>query len=213
MNKKKNKRNSLFGKVIILLTLSFGIKLFFSCTPSSPIPIEINYNTISAVGVDNSGRFVDYYSTIDTIYSDAIALKLTLSDSNMFYASSYSPNILQSFSFHTMHAESIEPYYIPKNKVIGIKIKTLLDINETIKAGEDISAHILCSKRENFGMYNNLSHGISWLNGVQNYESSAIVLVLKTSVKNTNAQFEVVVTFDSGDSLLCTTEIFTIIES
>ncbi len=214
MNKsKKEKKVSFIAKAIIMLTLGFGIKLFISCTPHSQIPIEINYNKINVVGVDNSGRFLDYYSIKDTLYSDAIALKLTLSDTLCLFTSAYFPNTMQAFSFQTLLAKSFDPSYIPQDKVVEIKVKTLLDIDEFIKAGDDISEQILCATPDNFVMYYNLSHGISWLNGVQHCENSSIVLILKSSVKNSNAQFEVVVILESGDKLLWVTEQFTIIES
>ncbi len=213
VKKKQEKKASHTSKAIILLAFGFGIKLFFSCTPNFQCPTEINYNNISVEGIDNSGRFMGYYNTLDSVYSDAVALKLTLSDTSRFYPTSYSLNIMQAFSFQTIQARSIDPSYFPLNKVVGINVRTLLDINESIKAGDDISEHILCSKGDNFEMYHNLSQGISWLNGVQYYENSSIVLVLKVSVRNANAQFEIVVTLDSGDDLLCKTEIFTIIES
>jgi hypothetical protein len=213
-NKKKENGVTLIPKVILLLTLGFGIKLFFSCTPYSQDPIEINYNNISVVGIDNSDRYLDYYNSIDTIYSDAVALKLTLSDTSKYYATSLFPTLRETFSFQTLKAKDIEPSYIPRYKVIDIKVKTLLDINDSLKAGDDISEHILCSSRDNFDLYYNLSQGITWLNGIQSYyESSSIIIVLKASVKNANAQFEVKVTLDNGNELLGTTGIFTIIES
>jgi len=51
-NKKKEHEVTLIPKVILLLTLGFGIKLFFGCTPYSHDPIEINYNKISVIGID-----------------------------------------------------------------------------------------------------------------------------------------------------------------
>jgi hypothetical protein len=210
----KDNKVTLIPKVLIILTLSFGIKLFFSCTPYSQDPIEIDYNHISIIGIDNSDRYMDNYTAIDTIYSDAVALKLTLSDTSKYYAALFSPNLFEAFSFQTLKADDIDPSYIPRNKVIDIKIKTLLDLNDTLKAGDDISEYILCASRDDFDLYHNLSHGISWLNDIQSYyERGSIILVLKASVKNTNAHFEITVTLDNGIELLGTTEIFTIIES
>ncbi len=214
MTMEKDNKVTLIPKVLIILTLSFGIKLFFSCTPYSQDPIEIDYNHISIIGIDNSDRYMDNYTAIDTIYSDAVALKLTLSDTSKYYAALFSPNLFEAFSFQTLKADDIDPSYIPRNKVIDIKIKTLLDLNDTLKAGDDISEYILCASRDDFDLYHNLSHGISWLNDIQSYyERGSIILVLKASVKNTNAHFEITVTLDNGIELLGTTEIFTIIES
>lgn len=203
----------LIPKAIILLILGFGVRLFFSCTPFSQDPIEIEYNSISIVGINNSERFLDYYSSVDTIYSDAVALKLTLSDSSFFYESSFYENLTQTCSFQTLRADDIDPSYIPKHKVVDISVKTMLDINDSLNAGDDISEYVLTAYRDNFDLYHNLNQGILWLNGIQSYyESSSIILVLKTSVKNTNAQFEVIVTLDNGNKLTGITELFTIIE-
>ena len=189
-----------------------GLNCFFSCTPYYQDPIEIDYNHISVNGIDNSDRYMDNYTAIDTMYSDAVALKLTMSDTT-YYSALFSPNLLEAFAFKTLKAGDIDLSYIPRNKVIDIKIKTLLDINDDLKAGDDISEQILCAPREDFDLYHNLSHGLSWLNEIQSYyERSSIILVLKASVKNTNAHFEITVTLDNGIELLGTTEIFTIIE-
>ena len=204
----------LIPKVIILLTLGFVLRLFFSCTPYSQDPIEINYNSISLVGIDNSDIHLGYYSTIDTIYSDAVALKLTLSDTSNFYATSFYQDLIQTFSFQTLKADDIDPSYIPRNKVIDISVKTMFDINDSLNAGDDISEYVLTASRDDFDLYHNLNQGVLWLNGIQSYyESSSIILILKTSVENTTAQFEVIVTLDNGNKLIGMTEIFTIIES
>ena len=213
LKKKKEEKAVHIPKVIVLLAVGFVFKLFFSCTPFSDSVSEITYNTASIEGIDNSGMFMEFYSTTDTLYSEAVALKLTLSDSSVFYAASCSPGIMQGFSFRAAHATSINQTFVPVHKVKGIKVKTLLDMNDSIKAGDDITAHILCSQGNSYRMYSNLNQGISWLNGVQSEESSSIVLVLKKTVKNTNARLEVAIILDNGDELLCTTKLFTIIDS
>ncbi len=211
---KKRKKSTLIPKVFILLSLGFGINLFFSCRPYHRDPIEMNYNTISVLGIDNSERFLDYYNTTDTVYSEAVALKLTLSDSLIYYAASSFPKVKQMFTFQTLQADEIAPSYIPKNKVVDIQINTLLDINESLKAGDDISEHMLYTTGENFDLYYNSDKGISCLNGIQSYyEESFIILVLNTSIENTKAQFEVKVTLDNGNELVDTTNLFTIINS
>lgn len=213
LKKEKKKKTVPIPKVISLLAVGFGFKLLFSCTLFSDSLTEITYNSASIEGIENSGMFMEFYSTTDTLYSEAVALKLTLSDSSVFYAASCYRDIIQGFSFRAAHATSIVQTFVPVHKVEGIKVKTLLDMNDSIKAGDDISAHILCSQGNSYRMYSKLNQGISWLNDAQSEESGSIVLVLKTAVKNTNARFEVAITLDSGDELLCTTNLFTIIDS
>lgn len=209
----KEKKEFRVSRVLILLTLGFVIKIFFSCTPLSQSPTQITYNKISVVGVDNSGRFLSAHNELDTLYSEAVAFKLTLSDTSLLYASLLSSNIMQLFSFRTVQARSIEMTYIPKNKVVDIEVKTLFDINASIKAGDDISEYILCDRGDNFEMYYSLRQGMLWLNEIQYDKSSSIIFVLKIPVENTKAKFEVVVTLDNGNTLLCTTDLFTIISA
>ena len=136
-----------------------------------------------------------------------------MADTSRFYATSFLPNLQQTFSFQTVEAKDPAQSFIPLNKVVDIKVKTLLDINDSIKAGDDISEHILCTSRNDFDLYHNLNQGILWLNGIQSYGQNDLILVLKTTVNNTNAQFEVKVTLDNGNVLSGTTERFKIIES
>jgi len=212
-NVKKMKEIKLIPKVLLLLTLGFGIKLFFSCTPSTPDPFEIDYNNLSVTGIDNSEMYLAYHQSIDTLYSDAVTLKLTLSDTSEFYSASFSKKLMQTLSFPTLRADW-SPSYIPRNKVVDIKVITLFDVSESIKAGDEITEHLLYAARDSFDLYHNLSQGISKLNGMQsNDRGSVIVLVLKVSVENTQSQFEVKVTLENGDELSSTTELFTIIES
>lgn len=203
-------KESITSKIIIIFICCAGFKLFLSCTSD---PIEINYNNINLAGIDNSNRYLNFNSITDTMYADATAMKLSLSDTTMYYAASFSPNLIKEASlFQTVYITSISESFIPINKVVDIKVKTLLDINESIKTGDDISKYVLCSSRNDFSLYRNLSQGISWLNEVHYSPKQSIVLVLKKSIKNSNAQFEVKVTLDNGKELSGKTEIYSIIE-
>lgn len=210
----KENKASLIPKVIIILTLGFGLKLFFSCTPNSQDPIKINYNHLSVTGIDNSGRYLNNHTAMDTIFSEALALKLLLSDTARLFTALLSPNCMRALSFQTLKADDIAPSYIPRNKVIDIKIKTLFDIDDALKAGDDVSEYFLCASSNDFDLYHQLGYGISRLNDVQSfYEGGSIILILKESIKNTHAQFEVKIFLDDDSELLGTSGIFTIIES
>jgi hypothetical protein len=209
---KRMRKPRPMAKVFILLIVGFGFKLFFSCTPTPYDPIEFDYNKILVIGIDNSGKYMSANNAIDTLYAEAVALRLTLSDTSAFNTISILQNATQSFSFQTAQADSPVISYLPRNKVVDIRIKTLSDINSTIKAGTDVTALFLCAGSD-FNLYNSISHGISNLNGPQSYhKSGSIRLVLTTAVINTTAQFEVKVTFDNGSELASTTEVFTIIQ-
>ena len=211
---KKGFNGTLFQKVLIIFILSFVIRLFFGCNPFTPDPIGIDFNNVNITGIDNSGRFLGYNTidTLDTLYTEAVALRLSLSDTTKLYAASSYPNSYQTFSFQTLLATEIYQAYYPNNNVVEIKLKTLYDINSTLKAGDDISEHILCIRDNDFDLYHHLDEGISWLNDTQDYSGGSVILVLNTSVENTKAQFEVKVSLDNGKELSDTSNLFTIIK-
>jgi hypothetical protein len=206
--KKQWVKESFLLKVIAVFTLSFGIRLFFSCTP--PDPIEMNYNTLSLLGIDNSGRYIRSYSPIDTMYAEAVALELTVSDSIRHYAQNFN-KIVESVSFAPAMATSIDYSFIPVSKIEEIKVITLFDIDNEIKAGDDISQHILYAMDYNFEMYKNSHQAIAELNGVQSNPSCSIGIILKKMVKNTKAQFKVIILLDNNQELSCLSDTLTMI--
>ena len=195
-------------KVIVIFILSFGMRLFFSCTP--PDPIEMNYNTVSLLGIDNSGQYIRSYSQIDTMYAEAVALELTVSDSIQHYAQNFN-KIIESFSFTSAMAFSIDYSFIPVSKIEKIEVITLFDIDSEIKAGDDISEHIVFAKDSSFEMYKNNHQAIAELNGVQSEPSSSIGIILRKTVRNAKAQFKVNILLDDNQELSCVSEMLTII--
>lgn len=210
MNKKSNKfllEASITFKIIIIISITFITKLFFSCTPSPPI--EIHYNSIIVSGINNSDKFVGI-TNVDTMYSSAIALNLTLFDSTNRYHASNNKIVSKSFSITPAMAFSISKSFIPVNKVVYIKTTTMFDIDEDVKAGDDISNLIVYDTGDNF-LYQDMTHAISTMNRTQASASSSVLLALKKSIKNTKAQFNIQVTLDNGNKLSYTTNLFTII--
>lgn len=206
------KKTSNFSKILLFLVIDFGLRLVFSCNPPPPEEINFNYNKIDVVGVDNSGQYLNANNAVDTMYAGAVALKLSLSDTT-FYPTAYYQNIVQElFSFQSAYATSVARNFIPLEKVESIQIKTLMDINPDIKAGDDVTEHFLYASNDNFSLYQDLGQGIEQLNSVQSDTKSDIVLILNKTVQNTSARFEVKLTLDNGTTLSCTTELFTIIE-
>lgn len=204
------KSTAMNKKTIIVFVLGFGMSFFLSSCPSSPEVIGINYNNINITGIDNSTEYL-FQTSSNSIHADALALKLTLSETSIFQTSLLFPKLIESLSFQTAYASSpADPIYIPLNKVVAIKIKTLFDIDDSLSAGDDVSAHFLCSLGVWNDLYHNLNQGVSWLNSEFNNGDNSIVLVLKKSVKNRNAQFEIEVTLDNGKKLLAITEMYTI---
>lgn len=202
----------LIPKALFILIIGFAIRTLFSCTREKFDPVEIEYNAINIIGIDNSGQYVLERDTVHSFYPEAVALKIRLTDSTEYFASSLYQNMQDLLSFQTLKADSPEITYIPENKVTDIHITTLYDINGSLQAGDDISDHILYYNGT--GLYHGEDQAVLWLSGKQTYpDIGTLLLVLKASVNNTIAQFEITVTLEDGKEIKGITEIFTITAS
>jgi hypothetical protein len=170
------------------------------------------YNSIRVIGVDNSDRFLKRNTNVDTMHSGAVAFNLTLLDSTFdYYAFNYS-NALKSLSFTSVMALSFSMSFIPVNKVEEIKVTTLFDIDDEMRAGDDITNLILYEAGSDFELYQSINNAILNLNRDQPAASSSIFLALRIPIENAKAQFCVQVFLDDGNMLSSNTNIFTIIK-
>ena len=209
------KKRSVFSKVLLILAIDFGLRLFFSCDPARSVDIKLSYNKIDVTGVDNSGQFLNPNSNTDTMYADAVALRLCLSDSLQpgHYYSSRSI-MRELFSFQSTYAIPVTENYIPQISVENIRIKTLTNIDNDIQAGDDITDYFLYVPYDYYtdSLYQDLNKAITRLNSIQCKPWGEVILILRKTVQNTNARFEVSVALDNGETLSYTTELFNIIE-
>jgi len=208
-------KSSFYTRVTIIVIFYLSVKMFFSCVPQNPI--SFNYNSIRLYGVNNSGEYLINNTEIDTLYSDAVAINLQIADSTEYYyeANNYFINELKNtFSFEKAYATSIAPPpYYPENKVTAINVYSILDLNETIKAGDQLNDCLLFSYDNTFSLYHTNKDVCKYLSGVQDGPSSSVTIILKPAVTNTKAQFKVEVVLDNCTKLIDTTQVFHIIPS
>jgi len=202
--------NKKFNQVLIIF-IFYSFNIFISCV-GDPEILDMDYDTIALNGVDNSGEYLLYNSNTDIMYSEAVAIKLILSDTSDGY--SLLNNVKDLFSFQKANATSLpDPYYLPVNSVESIAIYTLLDINETILAGDQVNSNIYyVFKNDGNHLYND-ADPIDYFNSKEYYLSRSVVLILNTAVDNDAAQFRIDVTFEDGTVFSETTNLFTIIPS
>jgi len=205
---------AFYSRITIIAILYLSLKLFFSCGSYSVVFFD--YNSINLKGVDNSGQFLNN-KEIDTFYSDAIAINLQIADSTEHY---YDANILfikelkNVLSFEKAYATSpAPPHYYCENNVSAINVYSLLDLNETIKAGDQLNNCLLFSFDGAFNLYGTNDDACKYLNSDQNSKSGSVTLILKPTVTNTKAQFKVEVCLDDCTKLIDTTQVFHIIPS
>lgn len=196
-----------FRSAFILIVL-FGLRIIFSCTPQY---YDIFYNSINLTAVDNSGEYINSVVS-DTLYSDAVAFELTLSDSFPLYGS-LPERILRDLSFSPVLAFEVASVFIPQNRVSAIRVYTLFDLDSILLAGNDISDQVLYAPRMSHFIYSPLSSAVDFFNLDQGERSPSVYLILKYSVHNSLARFRVDVSFEDHTVLSDTTGIITIIPS
>ncbi|HPW67030.1 MAG TPA: hypothetical protein PLY32_03400 [Salinivirgaceae bacterium] len=206
-----NLKTSLLTKVIVILTLGFSIKLILSCTPHPSEPIEMNFNKIRVHGIDNSDKYLNNRKYVDTMYSNAVAFTLNLSDTTHGYSIYCANKALRTLSFAPAMATSISISYIPVNRVTQIKITTLLDIDDDIKAGDDITDIFLFENDRDGFLYKNINSAITKLNGKQSCASRSINAILTVAAKRPTLQLNFQVTLDNDIVLSVDTDVITIL--
>jgi patatin-like phospholipase/acyl hydrolase len=119
-----------------------------------------------------------------------------------------------ALSFKKAYATSLPPPAYYSNKLVkSIKVFTVFDLNQDIKAGDLLNECVVFSFGNDFGLYKNHQEACKHFN-TTNYEpSNSVTIILKSSVANTHAQFRVEVLFDDCTKLSDTTSVFNIIPS
>lgn len=203
-------RGSIYTKATVILLFCFFIKVLFSCR--EPEPLDMHYSKITLEMFDNSGH--PYYRTpSDTLYSDAVAFQMSLSDSSMYYYKSKTIRTAALFSFEPAYGFSPNISYQPVHLIQDIVVYTLYDIDDTFRAGDDITDSILYAYDYGFGMYQLKENAIKFANGLQYKPSCVLKLFLKSSVHNTLVRLSVEVILDNGTILSGTTDEYPVIPS
>lgn len=203
-------RSSFHSKAILILLCCFFIKVLFSCR--EPEPLDMQYSKMELELFDNSGH--PFYRTpSDTLYSDAVAIQMTLSDSGMYYYAAHTLKAAGLFSFAPVYGFSPNISYQPVHLVRDIHIFTLFDLDDRYRAGDDITDSILYAYDYGFGMYKMKEDAIKFANGLQSEPSCLLKLFLKSSVHNTSIRLRVEVILDDGSILSGTTDEYPVIPS
>lgn len=206
--KKRAHSYSKFIKALILITCWLLIKTLISCNP--PPPDYFLYNTLKIDCMNNAEDHIKV-NLSDTIYAEAVCLKLSLSDSTLYYAQSGIKSNTSSLTYKTATAMSIDESYIPEKKIQSIKVVSL---DNQINAGDDVTDLFLYTdKTFTSQLYQYQNWAISEFNEIQSTPGCHVYMVLKTPVQNNKAQFYIEVQLEDGAILSDTTNTFHIIQS
>lgn len=197
-------------KVTLLVIVFTAFRVLNSCTP--PPPVAINFNAVNAYGIDHSGKYAQTYQVADSMYSEAVAFVVTISDSTYWFDYYSCAHTLRDWlSFTEAKASDYSPCYYSKTKVSDLAFYTVYDINETIKAGERIDEHVYFSGVRAALYHQDKNRVIESFNGYQNVPFSSALLILRPKVQNNKVQFKIDITLEDGRVLTCLTNTVKII--
>lgn len=201
-------------RVFIVLTIIFISRLFFSCCNCPDDVSSINYNEISILNVNNALPY-GYFDTtmVDTLMNSAVAFEIILKDSTQkdtYY-------FVQHFGFSTANAMQpcdCFPMFKAKQEITKIRITTLFDMNETIKANTEVSHYFVALPSHTF-LYSSINELLPILNDKILYISASISFKIfcKEIIMNDVAQFDIQVDLSDGSVLLAKTNLVQLIQN
>lgn len=198
LSRKADSHFLLYYRVIVLLTLGFGVKFLVSCIPCSEY--DFDYNSAHLTPFNNF--YIDHALSKDTtsFYPEAIAFKMTVEDSIYNYYD-YGCLFKEIFDFPTVQATSPCYHYNPKRKLVDVKFYTDYDINSDLTAGSDISDYVLLDSYSHGRLYIESSYLPSFMNRTQGSYQFVLDLFIKPKVENESFRMKVKMEFEDGSIL------------
>lgn len=197
------------AKVLFLLLGGLFFRVFIGCRP--PDPIEMSYNRLRCFGVDNSAAYLNPHSSLDTMYAEAIALHLELTDTLLYGGDYYSQSWRKAnWGLDRLYAWTLDQSFKPIAKVGSLQIFTMVDLDATTRAGDEITADWLYAP-DSFELYLHLEEAIDELNRIQDASSAGVCLVYKGKPEAEEVQFKVEVVLSDGRRLSCESPVFTLL--
>lgn len=194
---------------------------WFNCNCTDDT-LYFSLNTAETENIDNSSTY-PFNTEIDVMHAAAVAFRITLRDSsetdyNFYYATILEKNRPRA-GFGIQHANAwscdCPIYFMPSETVTRFEIITTFDINQQLRAGEDVSNFFLAETR-NFpmdGLYATIDEVISFLYASPTvYATVDFNIFLQPRVENTIAEFTINVYLSNGKVLTAKTDNISIVD-
>lgn len=186
--------------------------MFQSCCDCPESFILFDFTTMSVSNIDNSGTWA-VPTDSDTMYSEAVAFRVQVSDSSGYiYASALQPSAM---GFNSCQACKCTDLFKCRQQIVNISIITLYDIASDIPANTDITQYFY------FGLQNYSSPGglyVSWnefsdsMTGkIYDRMMESFSLYLTKNIGNDSARFIISAELSDGRTISDTTALIHII--
>lgn len=207
-------------KAINIIVIIALIKVVQSCIlfPNCECSDEVFYysiNSIEITNIDNSQTYPQFTEE-DEMHKAAVAFNVLISDTTLTENYAYSQPLQSSIGFSTALAWSCDcsMNYLPEPTIQNFNIFTNFDINDTVKAGDDVSNLFLVTDYSwsNRDLYYELNELINLANLTTNEMPGILLKIfLKVPVDNSKAEFTIEITLSNDTKISQTTNTITII--
>lgn len=201
--------------VIIALIKTVQSCIFFMDCECSDEIFHYSINSVEITNIDNSQTYP--ISTDENVmHRAAVAFNVRISDTTHaeYYACKQPLKIVVGFSTAQAWSCDCPMNYLPDATIQSFKIHTVFDINDTIKAGADVSKLFLAMNRFNYSddLYHEVNDMVNKVNITTNDSPDiSFKMFLKVPVDNNQAEFTIDITLSNGAQISKSTNTISII--
>lgn len=201
-------------RILVLISLAFILKVVSSCVRPS-FDFEFDFSKITVTNLDNSDIYA-MRSDRDTMYSEALAFEVTLSDDELFADGGLLKTETAFPGFTPASAMSPEFRYHPRHQIISINIVTLEELSPSVPAGSDVT-QLFVANVPHYFTRDFLYIKADELSSIFNLEyypgepSVTFQLFCREEILNSKARFSITATLSDDSTLAAATSMITII--
>lgn len=199
----------LISKLSIIFVSVTILRLVSGCCNCENEYYTFSYERIIVHNIDNSGQW-SKPSDVNRMPAAGVAFEVQILGSEPILSAQ---NKLQSFGFNALNAQTCncDEIYRANHTISAIKIRTLENLNSDYCCNEEVTDLFLansclsCNDIGNF--YITLDELITRINPEAFYQTpvNKFLIYLKVPVENTEAQFEIEVILNNGESIISQT--------
>jgi hypothetical protein len=200
---------------LAIMAIFTGISLFYGC-PGDGIEVPININLATIAVADNTEES-PYATDNNHQPSEAIAYKVNLYDTTIYNPYWAQSRVTPISTIQSAYAWSYNEIYILENKVESIRIFTLEDFSDDIRANDEVT-HLFVAELDSYEktniLYYSMAQIVDQLNSFElNWNPHmSFYLFLKQEPTGNTITFEVRLQFVNGQNITAQTPRINVIQ-
>lgn len=189
-------------KKILIITLVFNLsRIIVSCCECPADIVKFDYNLVKTEFLRNDSAWTQH-STSDTMYAEAVAFKVMVSDSAAwhFYYAWQAPIASIGFSNAMAFSCDCSTPFKPNYQIEKLSILSLYDVSQNFPAQSDITSLFYLQKNSYGSLYTELPKYLNEIKDKVYFDdpTEELRLFLNTKLENDSARFVVNVKLANG---------------